>query len=85
MKLQLRVLGRGSLILCLVRSYSHAMSKPDYTLSFATDAHGDHLMTNAWGGRQLSERTLDPGARLVHHVKLYGWTPEWIEKHGLKA
>jgi hypothetical protein len=45
----------------------------------------DHLMTDAWGGQQLSERTLDKDARLVHHVKMYGWTPEWIEKHHLKT
>ena len=45
----------------------------------------DHLMTDAWGGRELSKSTLDEGARLVHHVKIYGWTPEWIEKHRLKT
>ncbi len=94
------------------------MSKPNYTLSFATDADGDqifihadaggldhlirslshirskldenicdhdHLMTDSWGGHELSERTLDEDARLVHHVKIYGWTPEWIEKHHLKT
>lgn len=94
------------------------MSKPDYTLSFATDADGDqvfihadaagldrlirsltrirgrldggvcdhdHFMTDAWGGHELSGRTLGDEARLVHHVKIYGWTPEWIEKHGLKT
>jgi hypothetical protein len=94
------------------------MPKPDYTLSFATDADGhqvfihadaggldylirslthirrkldenvcdhDHLMTDAWGGRELSERTLEKNERLVHHVKIHGWTPEWIEKHHLKT
>ena len=94
------------------------MPKPDYTLSFATDANGDqvfihadaggldhlirsltqirskldenvcdhdHLMTDAWGGHELSERTLDGDARLVQHVTIYGWTPEWIEKHHLKT
>ena len=94
------------------------MSKPDYTLSFATDADGDqvfihadaggldhlirslthirskldenicdhdHLMTDAWGGHELSERTAEGEERLVHHVKIYGWTPEWIEKHHLKT
>ena len=45
----------------------------------------DHLMTDAWGGHELSERTLDSDARVVHHVKIYGWTPEWIAKHNLKA
>jgi Immunity protein 32 len=94
------------------------MPKPDWILSFSTDADGDqvfihadaagldhliqsltrirrkldddicdhdHLMTDAWGGRELSEATLDEGARLVHHVKIYAWTPEWIEKHHLKT
>jgi len=94
------------------------MAKPDYTLSFATDADGDqvfihadaggldhliqslthirrkldenicdhdHLMTDAWGGHELSERTPEKDERLVHHVKIYGWTSEWIEKHHLKT
>lgn len=45
----------------------------------------DHLMTGSWGGCELTERTLDEGAKTIHHVKIYGWTPEWIQKHGLSA
>lgn len=39
----------------------------------------DHLLTEEWGGDELSSRaqTTDGSTRLVHHVKLYGWpTPE---------
>jgi hypothetical protein len=93
------------------------MPKPNYILSFATDADGDqvfihadaggldhlistlarirrkldenicdhdHLMTDAWGGHELSEPTMQNDERLVHQVKIYGWTPEWIEKHHFK-
>jgi Immunity protein 32 len=45
----------------------------------------DHLMTASWGGCALSERSLDANARVIHHVKIYGWTPEWIQKLGLAA
>jgi hypothetical protein len=45
----------------------------------------DHLMTDAWGGHELTERGLDDGIHTVHHVKVYGWTPEWIQKHGFLA
>ncbi len=44
----------------------------------------DHLMTDTWAGSELTERTLDDGSHLVHHVKIYGWTQEWIQKHHLK-
>jgi hypothetical protein len=44
----------------------------------------EHFMTLAWGGHGLSERELDSEERQVHHVKLYGWTDEFIEHHNLK-
>lgn len=44
----------------------------------------DHLLTNDWSGRgNLSTRAIGEGDRLVHHVKLYAWTPEWVAKHQL--
>jgi hypothetical protein len=43
----------------------------------------DHLMTDEWGGTELSERTLPDAIHTIHHVKIYGWTPEWKRKHGL--
>jgi hypothetical protein len=48
------------------------------------DCDHDHLMTDSWGGSELTERSLDD-AHTVHHVKIYGWTPQWIHKHGLSA
>jgi hypothetical protein len=45
----------------------------------------DHLMTDAWGGSELTERGLENDAQTVHHVKIYGWTPEWVQKHGFLA
>ena len=45
----------------------------------------DHLMTDAWAGSELSERSMADGVHLIHHVKIYGWTKEWSQKHGLSA
>lgn len=42
-----------------------------------------HFMSDRCGGSDLSERTLDQGTETIYHVKIYGWTPEWVEKHGL--
>ena len=64
----------------LIRSLSRIRKNID-----ADVCDHDHLMTDAWGGRELTERGLDEGARTVHHVKIYGWTPEWIQKHGFLA
>jgi hypothetical protein len=44
----------------------------------------DHFFTKDWSGNgDLSTRGTDEGSRLVHHVKLYAWTPEWVAKHHL--
>ena len=47
----------------------------------------DHLRTAAWAGSELTESMLaqerEAGATQVHHVKVYGWNPEWKRKHGL--
>jgi len=44
----------------------------------------DHLFTNEWSGNgDLSTKTLGECDRLVHHVKLFAWTPEWVAKHHL--
>ena len=29
--------------------------------------------------------SLAEGVHLIHHVKIYGWTPEWIQKHQLSS
>jgi hypothetical protein len=44
-----------------------------------------HLMTDAWAGSELSERSMADGVHVIHHVKIYGWTQEWILNHGLSA
>jgi len=64
----------------IIRSLTHIRRKLDENI-----CDHDHLMTDAWGGHELSERTLEKDERLVHHVKIYGWTPEWIEKRHLKT
>ena len=43
----------------------------------------DHLMTDAWSGSELSECSMADGVHLIQHVKVYGWTKEWSQKHGL--
>jgi Immunity protein 32 len=45
----------------------------------------DHLMSASWGGRELSEVKGCETGELVHHVKIYVWTPEWIAKHKFKT
>lgn len=42
----------------------------------------DHLMTDAWGGSELSESKGIQTGELVHHVEIFGWTEEWVKKHG---
>jgi len=43
----------------------------------------DHLMSAVWGGTDLTQRSAGEGSRTVHHVKICGWTPEWVHKNGL--
>lgn len=64
----------------LIRSLTHIREK----VSAGICEH-DHMMTDAWGGNELSEKGLDAGTHTVHHVKIYGWTPEWAQKHGFRA
>jgi hypothetical protein len=64
----------------LIRALTHIRQKVA-----AGACEHDHMMTDAWGGNELTERVTDSDAHTVHHVKIYGWTPEWIQKHGLGA
>jgi len=43
-----------------------------------------HLFSEEWGGGELSVSTmLDNRQGLpVHHLKVFGWNEEWVEKHG---
>jgi len=49
----------------------------------------DHLVSEDWAGYELTTSTLESerkrkkDCRQVHHVKLYAWTEEWKQKHGL--
>jgi hypothetical protein len=45
----------------------------------------DHLMTPAWAGSGLSEKKGLESGELIHHLKLYGWTEEWAQKHGFTS
>jgi hypothetical protein len=49
----------------------------------------DHLFTEAWAGEELTATMLaqeaSGGYRVVNEVKIFAWTPEWAEKHGLIA
>lgn len=45
----------------------------------------EHLFTDEWlGDGDLSSKTLDEGVKVIHHVKIYGWTSEWVERHDLR-
>ena len=45
----------------------------------------DHMMTDAWGGDELSQRHLGADERPVDHIKIYAWTEEQAQQHHLKA
>ena len=62
----------------LIRSLTHIRKKLDDNI-----CEHDHLMTDNWAGPELSAKTMGGGIHLIHHVKVCGWTPEWILKHGL--
>jgi hypothetical protein len=47
------------------------------------DCPHEHLFTQSWGDGDLSERVLKEDGALIHHVKIYGWTAEWVKKHDL--
>jgi hypothetical protein len=64
----------------LIRSLMHIRKKLDEDY-----CDHDHLMTDAWAGSELSERSMAEGVHLIHHVKIYGWTQDWSKKHGLSA
>jgi len=64
----------------LIRSLTHIHQKLDDGV-----CDHDHLMTDAWAGSELSDRSLPDGVHIIHHVKIYGWTAECIRKHGLEA
>ncbi len=63
----------------LIRSLTHIRQK-------VAEGHceHDHMMTDAWGGNELTETVTEADAHTVHHVKIYGWTPEWVQKHGFR-
>lgn len=45
----------------------------------------DHLFSNAWAGHELSETLgCEEGGEIIHHIKIYGWTEEWAQRHGFK-
>lgn len=35
--------------------------------------HHDHLMSEAWGGNELSDTPKDSAHQLIHHVQVYCW------------
>jgi len=63
----------------LIRSLTHIRQKV-----IAGICEHDHMMTDAWGGNELTETVTDADAHIIHHVKIYGWTPEWLQKHGFR-
>ena len=47
------------------------------------DCRDEHFFSESWGTGDLSERVMANDGELIHHVKIYGWTREWAEKHEL--
>jgi hypothetical protein len=51
------------------------------------DCPHTHLVADECGGDELTSTKLkdQPGeAKIVSHVKIYGWNEEWARRHGLK-
>ena len=44
----------------------------------------DHLMSDSWGGSELTESKGIQEGEIVNHVKIFGWNQEWSIKHGFK-
>lgn len=55
-------------------------------LDLNTSDH-EHLRSPEWAGYELSTSMLASerahGHRTVHHVEIYGWSPEWKRQHHL--
>jgi hypothetical protein len=47
----------------------------------------EHLRSAEWAGFELTTSMLASeradGHQTVHHVEIYGWSPEWKDQHGL--
>jgi len=58
---------------CLIKDLSLLKSKIE-----AGERDHLHLMTEEWGGHELSTQPQDLSGKtiLVHHVKIHGWTDE---------
>lgn len=65
----------------LISSLQHLRDKIDQDI-----CEHDHLMTESWGGHDLSEKNplIPEDHSMVHHLKIMAWTDEWTEKHGFK-
>lgn len=45
----------------------------------------DHMLTESWGEGSLTESMgCEAEGHVIHHLKVFGWTDEWAEKHGFK-
>ena len=65
----------------LIRILSHLRKRID-----EDQCDHNHLMTESWGGQGLTEvPACEKDGRIVHHVKIYGWTEEWARKHGMRS
>lgn len=65
----------------LIKSLNNIRNKID-----ENECDHDHMMTESWGGYGLTDPTAcAKEGRIIHHVKIYGWTEEWAQKHQLKG
>jgi len=50
------------------------------------DCPHTHLFSKEWGGGELSISTMmDRNEGMpVHHLNIYGWNDEWVDKHEFK-
>ena len=63
----------------LIKSLSNIRKRID-----DNECEHDHLMTESWGGYGLTEApACEKEGRIIHHIKIYSWTEEWVQKHRL--
>ena len=64
-------------------SLIHSLQSIEKKVEMGVCEH-DHLMTDDWAGNELSEKQGIEKGKLIHHVKIFGWTEESAKKHGFK-
>ena len=67
----------------LIQELKHIKSSID-----ENDCPHSHMFSSEWGDGELSISTQldeDSNGNSIHHLKILGWTDEWVVKHGFEC